>query len=284
MNKLVILSLIFSLLLLFIGIIFFAIAVSKPKLAGIFIESSPQSIVFLDNEEVGRTPYRGVRKPGEVTVRLVPESQEKILIPYETKINLLEGVETVVRRQFSDTEESSSVEILSFERAGKDEVSLVVVTIPDVSQLLVDNQIKAQTPYKISSISQGNHSLLISKEGFLQKNIQIKTYKGYKLLIVVKLAKTVQENQEEIEKNQETLSLVEILPTSTGFLRVRDNPSLSANEIGRVEVGKQYPLLDKDEQTGWFKIEFFLAEEEKKVGWISNQYARIITPTPTLSP
>ena len=77
--------------------------------------------------------------------------------------------------------------------------------------------------------------------------------------------------------------MVEILETSTGFLRVRREPSTLGEEIGRVEPGEKYPLIQTDEKTGWFEIEY----EEGKEGWISNQYARKIeggsklTPTPS---
>lgn len=60
---------------------------------------------------------------------------------------------------------------------------------------------------------------------------------------------------------------VEILDTPTGFLRVRKEPSTSAEELARVGPGEFYPLLD--EESGWYKIEY----ESDKEGWISGQYA-----------
>jgi uncharacterized protein YgiM (DUF1202 family) len=86
---------------------------------------------------------------------------------------------------------------------------------------------------------------------------------------------------------------VEILPTSTGFLRVRSEPSTLAKEIGQVEPGKRYKLVDTDKDTGWYKIEFKLSETDAKkmIGWISNQYAKLVEseaaspkPSPTPGP
>lgn len=60
---------------------------------------------------------------------------------------------------------------------------------------------------------------------------------------------------------------VEILDTPTGFLRVRKEPSTSAEELARLSPGEFFPLLD--EESGWYKIEY----ESDKDGWISGQYA-----------
>jgi N-acetylmuramoyl-L-alanine amidase len=97
-------------------------------------------------------------------------------------------------------------------------------------------------------------------------------------------------NGEEILEEEEEIGEpkqveVEILSTSTGFLRVRSEPSILGEEIGRVEPGERYPYLDEDEDTGWLKIEY----EEGKEGWVSGQYAKKIEeskeePSPSPSP
>lgn len=60
---------------------------------------------------------------------------------------------------------------------------------------------------------------------------------------------------------------VEILDTPVGFLRVRSEPSTSAEEVGRVNPGEFYALLD--EESSWYKIEY----QDNKEGWVSGQYA-----------
>ena len=84
--------------------------------------------------------------------------------------------------------------------------------------------------------------------------------------------------------------MIEILSTPTGFLRVRAQPSTLSEEVGKVEPGQTFPLLEQDEKTGWFKIEFSEAGdgEPAQAGWISNQYAKKVeegveTPTATSS-
>ena len=52
-------------------------------------------------------------------------------------------------------------------------------------------------------------------------------------------------------------------------LRVRDNPTLSGDEIGFVKTHQIYALLLQ--KSGWYKIAF-----DNKEGWISSSYAKIV--------
>lgn len=77
---------------------------------------------------------------------------------------------------------------------------------------------------------------------------------------------------------------VTILTTPTGWLRVRDLPSLSGVEIARVNVGSKYDVLE--EKDGWVKIKI----SDSSQGWVSADYTEPVkaesqpTPTPTPSP
>ncbi len=288
MQKLKLAGLFTLVLLILLGLTFGTISFFRPKVAGIFVDSDPVSTVFINGQEVGRTPFESNMQPGEITIRLIPDSFQVPLVPYETKIDLVQGVKTVLRREFGESEDYSGGEILSFEKLDKNRIGLVVVTIPDKAKLRIDNGEEVLTPYKTSSISEGQHSLTISADGFLEKNINIKTYKGYKLTAIVKLKRKPQteegqttEGSLEKAESSEYLGEVEIMQTDVGFLRVRDEPSTLAKEVGRVEPGKKYPLVEIDEETRWYKIEYQKTESGGSYGWISNQYAKLITPTPT---
>lgn len=285
MRKLKIISLTLAALMILVILVFWIVDFFKPKVAGIYIETNPPSTVFINGKEVGHTPYKGLREPGEIILRLIPDSFQRRLSSYETKLNLIAGVETVLKRDFGDLEETSAGEVLSLEKIDKDETSLIVVTIPDAAQLVIDEKDKVITPYKTSLILPGEHTLTISAEGFLERTIRVKTHLGYKLTIVVKLAKVSKPVDEEVsqtpedleEKEEKTIKEVEILTTAVGFLRVRDKPSTLGKEVGRVDPGRRYPIVEIDEKTGWYKIEY----EEGRFGWISNQYAREVDLTPT---
>jgi uncharacterized protein YgiM (DUF1202 family) len=303
-RKVRILALIVVALVLAIVAVLFFVGYFKPKGAGILVESVPTSNVYIDGEQVGRTPYKETRTPSEITLRLVPDSFDEPLVPYVTKITLVSGVETVVRREFGNTDEVSAGEVLSFERIGGDEASLSVISVPDSSQLAIDNTTRAFTPYKTSALMPGKHTLRVSSSGYSERLIDLKTFKGYKLTAIVQLSlSNLPQEEEEVVVEEEVDEvvveiLVEILSTPTGFLRVRSEPSTLGKEVGQVEPEDQFVLLEEDEETGWYKIEFEEGgeDEEAKIGWISNQYARKIggegeeevestpTPSPTPSP
>lgn len=269
-----------------IGLVFFIFGYLKPKYAGIYIETTPESTVYINGEQVGKTPYRKTLKPEEAEIRLVPDSYQTPLYPFETKVQLVAGVETVIKREFGELDETSSGETISFEAGPKEETSLSVITIPDSAKLVIDGKDRAFTPHKTSAILPGTHVLDLAASGYSDKEIQVKTYKGYRLTAYVKLAKKSEE--EGLETNnasnsaqlnaEEEKEKVEIKSTPTGFLRVRDEPSSLGNEIGRVVPGEQYVFVEEDKESGWYKIEFNDPEDESKIlkGWISNQYAKLI--------
>lgn len=273
-------------LAIIIALIFFIFGFLKPKYAGIYINTNPTSMVYIDGEEMGRTPYKKTLKPKEIEIKLVPDSFQLPLYPFETRMDLIAGVETVIKRDFGETEELSSGEILSFEKGIRDETSLSVITIPDSGKLIIDRKDKAFTPHKTSAILPGNHVLELSASGFVAKEIRVKTYRGYKLTAFVQLSKSVIQDVDkletatsaaEIEREKENI-MVKIKTTPTGFLRVREQPSSIANEVGQVIPGQTYVLLEQDEKTGWYKIEFKEDSDRQviKSGWISNQYAERI--------
>lgn len=257
-----------------VGAVLFALEYFQPKGAGIFIETTPESTVYIDGERVGRTPYRETHPAQEIIVKLIPESFETPLVPYETKITLTPGVETVVRRQFGETEDVSSGEIVSFEKTEKDETSLVVVSIPDNAQVYLDGEISGFAPYRTSAIVPGEHTLRVGSTGYEDKNLLVNTQEGYKLTAVVKLATSdvvvVEEEVDEPEKEEQEMVLISETPT--GFLRVREDASTLSSEITQVEPGETYVLLETDKSTGWYKIQV----DEETAGWISNDYAEMV--------
>jgi hypothetical protein len=258
-----------------------------PKGAGILIETDPPSSVYINNEEVGRTPFSTVRKPGEVVIKIIPDSFGTPLPPYETKTTLVSGVQTVLRRKIAESEDVSEGELISFERTDKGQLGMAIVSDPESAQISIDGQVRGFSPYNSSNISEGEHSLSVSANGYVTRSIQVKAVSGYKLIALVKLARSnepinTDENSPGQQQEEAKKQLVEILSTPTGFLRVRSEPSTLANEVGQVKPGETYELVEEDIDTGWFKI--IIAEG--KEGWVTNQYAKIIessqvTPTPT---
>ncbi|KKR39511.1 hypothetical protein A2210_02665 [Candidatus Woesebacteria bacterium RIFOXYA1_FULL_40_18] len=289
MRKLSIVLAITGGIILLVGVSLFLLGFFKPKLAGISITTTPAATVFIDNVQVGRTPYEGTSQPGEVTVKLVPESADIPLSPYETKVVLSSGIKTVIKREFAETEEKSSGEIISFEKVGGSEASLAVISIPDSAQVAVDGVSRGFAPVKVSSINPTEHQVVVSRPGYGPRSISIKALAGFKLTLFVKLAPDGANPSPtpapiEIE---EKATFIQILSTPTGFLRVRSEPGSGGVELAQVKPSEEFPFIEDDKATGWFKIEY----QKGKQGWVSNQYSKKVekttlaaTPSPSPSP
>jgi len=170
-------------------IILYFLGMFKEQMAGILIESDPVSKVFINNKEVGITPYESDLKSGEISVKIKPNPIEGVTLDdYETKINLVPGIRTIIKRIFKPKEEDSSGAVVSFEKIGGDDSFVTVVSIPDNAQILIDGKIYGYSPIRIN-IPAGDHILVVSFNKYLDKRLPIKVYKGYNLTASVKLAR-----------------------------------------------------------------------------------------------
>lgn len=249
---------------------FFVIGYFKPGRAELFVDANYPSAIYINGEFKGKTPFDSESIAGEVNLRIIPDVLGKQINPYETKLRLAPGVKTIVRRIFGESENSSSGEIYSFEKVGKGETQMSVVTDPQSMQVYIDGQVKGFTPVVIQKISPGQHILELKSVGFEEKSLTINVFEGFKLVALVKLAKLqgdlLPPSPTPIPSPSPT---VEILDTPTGFLRVRSEPNKISEELGQVTPGEKYELLEKSEDGLWIKIKF-----NDQEGWVSGQYAK----------
>ncbi len=245
----------------------------KNRKASLLIESDPVAQVYINGEQVGRTPFEREFAAREVAVRLVPEALDKPLMAYDTKIELVRGVKTIVRRKLGESVEDSSGEEISFEKTGGKNANVSVISRPDGAQVYFDDRIVDLTPLLIEDVSEGVHEIRLFLDGYFERAFSVNAYSGYTLTALVDLEKDENAQSdvlEEINNSWPSSPLeVEILNTPTGFLRVREEPSTSSEEVGRVDPGEKYELLDRDSVAGWYKIKF----DEGIEGWISSEYA-----------
>ncbi len=267
----ILVAIVITVVILVAGFILFGVI--KPQRAGIVIESDPQAIVFVDGEQIGRTPLRTDLSPKEVAIRLVPESFDKPRIPYHTKVELVAGIQTVIRRVLGENSQQSAGEVISFKKIGGSEASISIVSAPDGSSVKLDGVVRGTAPLNIGEIDPGNHALTISALGFMERNFTIKAEKGYRITAVVNLAESEGKQEQLLPTPQPSAApeQVEILKTPLGFLRVRSEPNITSEEVVRVKPGDKFTLLEIDKDTGWFKIKL----SEEKEGWVSNEYASL---------
>ncbi len=269
-------------LILLVGAIFFFIGYFKPKPGGIFVSTNPEASIYVNGAFVGKSPFTAVYQSTAITLKVVPLSTDQTLLPFETKLTLTPGIQTVVRREFAKTDEESSGDILSFEKEnGK--TSLIVISTPDNSQVSIDGVPRGFAPYKTTTISPAEHQITVKAPGYADRVMTVKTINGYRLTVFAKLGKIQEEpipSPASSASDSATLkTYIEILNTPTGFLRVRTAPGSSGEEIAEVSPGSKYLFLSDDSATGWYEIQYKepAAGLPKGItGWVSNQFTKKI--------
>lgn len=261
--------------------VFFLRDYLKPKPAGLMVETTPASSIYINGNFVGKTPYEGTLAAGQIDLKLIPNIIDQNLVTYETKINLISGIQTVVRREFGTTEDLSSGDVISFEKIGGDLAGLIVISTPDNSQVLIDGIAQGFSPYNLDSISPGSHQITVKSQDFSDRTMSIKTQIGYRLTVFAKLAKS----QEGIPTPTPTASPAAIVKTyvligntPTGFLRMRTEPDTKGEEIAELKTGEKYLYLETDQASGWFKIQYqdpAPGLPNGITGWVSNKYSSL---------
>jgi len=248
----------------------------RPIKSEIEIVTSPVAKIIIDDKEMGTTAstYKNDSlKPEEINLKLVPENEN--LVAWSGKVKLNNLVATVVSRNFGVEEKYASGYVMYMEEIGKkEEPALIVNSKPAEAAVAIDGQIKGLTPNKIEKVVEGDRGLVVSFPGYESQTIFVKMRKGYQVVMDVQLALKKYEETDDV--NEEDLPMaevkkVEIKETGTGWLRARSEPSLSGVEVAKVDVGKQYELLDKNE-ADWYEIKI----DEETNGWISAEYALIV--------
>ncbi|OGH08098.1 MAG: hypothetical protein A2171_01345 [Candidatus Levybacteria bacterium RBG_13_35_9] len=247
----------------------------RPAKGALQVTSSPKSKVYLNEKLIGETPLcqceaNKMLNEGEYTIRLVPSEGD--FEPFQRKIKISPKVLTVVDRAFAQTALSQASIISLTSIQDKKDAQISVISFPDKSQVLLDSDLVGQTPVLLKNITQSDHEIKIVRQGYKEKILRVKTVLGYKLEAIVYLgidpeiatASAVLISSPSAKTTSQTITIQE---TPTGFLRVRKEPTVSSEEVGRVNPGDIFNLLE--EKTGWYKIQL----KDKTQGWVSSQYA-----------
>ncbi|OGK11830.1 hypothetical protein A2954_05600 [Candidatus Roizmanbacteria bacterium RIFCSPLOWO2_01_FULL_37_12] len=276
-----------TLLLLGFGIFVFVrfyILDNQNAFGRVKIVSSPVASVFVDNLAVGKTPFEQKYKVGEYMLKLIPEGTATDTASWQGKIKIYKNALTYVNRELGSSDLTSAGEIFTttkMEESPKTSNTgeIYVETEPQGAIIYLDNDEKGVSSLILSEVTKGDHELSVFLPRFLRRTQKINVDSGYRVNAVFKLAidqssPTVSPTDtKKNEKPEATASAtttgtkIIISDTPTGFLRVREEPSISASEAAQVKPGNSFDLLE--EQNGWYKIEY----EKGKEGWVYSQYA-----------
>jgi hypothetical protein len=294
--------------LLLITVILTGCSLSKSK-AGIIVKSEPTGTVYINDKEVGKSPYQDENMaPGSYTVKIKSDSGEWT----SNKIRILENTIFNINRELAPNSSEQAGENVSIEK-GK---GITLVTLPSQVEVSLDGQKQGNTPYLIPSTSEGEHEILLTKEGYLTRKIKIRTRNDYKIVIEATLKKegistatpsasptpTITSSSQPSIKPTATAkptttvspnasasatpksfataspssttapgpNTVTIQTTPTGWLRVRDKAGIEGKEIAKVNTGETYPY-DEQLDSGWTQIT--LTDGTK--GYVASRYVKV---------
>lgn len=237
------------------------------------ITTNVQATVYLNNKSIGTTPVclcnpGQTITSGEYSLRISPFDTS--MTDFQTRIKINPKVLTAIERTFLPGALASSY-TLTLEKISDGNPQLLITSVPDGAVVTIDGNPSSVTPLFQKNITASEHEVEIQKAGFSKKTIRIRTVANYKLIISTILGTEVKGLEDTPSPTPEASpsAIIKIKDTTTGFLRVRETPSVSASEIAKVLPGESYPFLDEAE--GWYKIKVASSE-----GWISSEFSEKI--------
>ncbi len=78
---------------------------------------------------------------------------------------------------------------LPFEKINNKNSELAVTTLPDAVTVTVDGNPQGFTPLSLDTLSEGDHTIILSSPGFEDKLIRARTVQGFRLTVAAQLAK-----------------------------------------------------------------------------------------------
>ncbi len=235
------------------------------KKSGIEIISYPSSKVFIDNKEVGMSPYKNNSlTPGDKEIKLIIDGAE-----WKKTVHLENRANTVINREIDPDISKNGGYLLYLESTGDNKkAGLLITTKPDRTAVSIDGEIKGFSPLRIDDIGEGDKQITLSFPGYKTIDMFIRSTYGYQLVVEADLAsEIVVNNQEPVLETTVVEKKVKIKTTETGWLRVREEPNGNSKEITKVNPNEIYTLLE--EKDDWQKIDL----GNGKNGWISAKYA-----------
>ncbi len=256
--------------------------IASKKEGRLQVVSRPSAAVFLDNVMRGNTPFTGSMKEGEYLLKIVPDGVATSAASWQKKISIRTNSLTHVDVQLESSDIASGADVYWLTHLGmfSSKSGLVVESEPSGALIYLDNDEKGVSPLTLEHVTEGSHELSLFMPGFSRRSKKINITKGYILHASVKLAidpsqssqYTVDEPAPQTATSAATISepknTVRILDTPTGWLRVREEPTLAGSESARVNPGQRFELLE--EELGWYKIKI----DGSLQGWISSDYAK----------
>lgn len=232
--------------------------------SGISVLSNPQgAVVFLDEVEAGKTPF----EDKNLEVREYKVKLDKDGSVWQGKVKMSAGTVSVINRDLAKDPSSQSGEVLSLSKGE----GLTVISNPAESEIGAEGKVLGKTPLTVD-LQAGEHTILVSHPNYSKRSIRVNLPSGFNLTVSVDLALSEADLTTVATPAIKVTQEVKVLNTPTGFLRVRDKPSLNGKEITRVKPGDILILLE--ELAGWVRVRL----SDNTEGYVSSAYVEKQNP------
>lgn len=238
-------------------------------IAGIEITTQPPVKIKIDGKEAGMSPYKNrAIKTGLVEIKI---GQEGIGF-WNKQLDLKKNISTIINWTFGKSDNYSGGYVLSMEKSWEKNSGIIIASSPYRATVLIGGENRGQTPIFLADLTDGDKEIKIVMPGFVSINLGVRPVEGYQIVleaILAKEEKVIVVTPTPISSPQEVGSKIKILKTDTGWLRVRDLPSLAGLEIDRVNPEEIYDTVGDSGE--WTHI---IVRE--KQGWVSTKFVEKI--------
>jgi len=231
-----------------------------PPRAGLKVASTPTATVFINDKEVGQTPYQDENLSSrEYKIRLSTEIGN-----WQGIIKLNSGTISLVNREIVENTALCSGEVFTLYPGS----GAVITSTPNEADVAIDGKPYGKTPLAVLDLKTGRHTFTVSSSGFTSKDIPVQI--PDKMVLNLDVALAASETNLNNAPQTATPQIIQVIvkQTPTGFLRVRNKPSLLGVEVGKVLPGENLVVLE--ELSGWFKVRLSDGQE----GYISASYVQ----------
>ncbi|GIW60551.1 MAG: hypothetical protein KatS3mg087_1617 [Patescibacteria group bacterium] len=161
------------------ALIFSGCSLQNSQRAGLEIKTVPEATVTINGESKGTTPYLNEDlAAGTYNVKLESSSGS-----WEKEINIESGTIFYINLALAENPDNMSGELVYLEKGR----GVGVISSPNKAEVSLNGQKQGLTPYLVQSIPEGEHEVVITKEGYETKVIKIKGSNGHKIMIEAQL-------------------------------------------------------------------------------------------------
>lgn len=208
------------------ALIFSGCSLQNSQRAGLEIKTVPEATVTINGESKGTTPYLNEDlSAGTYNVKLESSSGS-----WEKEINIESGTIFYINLALAENPDNMSGELVYLEKGR----GVGVISSPNKAEVSLNGQKQGLTPYLVQSIPEGEHEVVITKEGYETKIIKIKGSNGHKIMIEAQLKS--QNSTGESTSTPEASSSSSASPTASTSASPTTSARATASPSSRVSA------------------------------------------------